>query len=129
MLGTKNMNNISEYGNNELALVSINVASRNGKMVWFAYRAEPNNHKDSGWVFHGPNENDEFSSNPSNLVVVPVKSMLIIDKKLVEIIDKPIWTCWERYADNGLWFQVNDFFNNKNGAQQGDAPEPASPAR
>jgi hypothetical protein len=107
------MSKLTSYGHNELAMASIRVAKRDGAKVWFAYRADSKAEQDSGWVFHGPNEGDEYCSNPSNFIIVPVSSMLVLNPGLEQIIEKPRWTCWERYSDKGPWFEVPDFFKGK----------------
>jgi hypothetical protein len=113
------MKKINDYKSGELAMASINVVSRNGKRVWFAYRADSKMEQDSGWVFHGPNEGDVFCDDSSNFVIVPISAMLEINPGLDDIISMPRWTCWERYSDNGKWFAVNDFFHG-NSAQPTD---------
>jgi len=107
------MNNISSFPVGSLAMASINVIGPNRKRVWFAYRAESKAPQDSGWVLHGPNEGDEFCSDPGNFKIIDFKRLIDDDKSLAALMEKPVWTCIERYADNGPWYEVKGFFDEK----------------
>lgn len=56
---------------NQLALVSKRIAEEGWK-VGFMYRQEPNNPRDSGWVFLAGNEDDEYNSDVKNVVLMPL---------------------------------------------------------
>jgi hypothetical protein len=104
------VNNINQFPVGSLALVSNRCIGLDRKRVWFAYRADSENPQDSGWVFHGPNENDAYSGDPDNYSITSISAFLKDDPSLEKIIYSPIWTCWERYSDIGPWFQVSGFF-------------------
>jgi hypothetical protein len=106
----KYMTDIYKYPDESLALVSIKLLGENRKRVWLAYRSEPLNPKDSGWVFHSPNETNEFANDSKNFKLGLLKLFIEEDPSLAEIIDSPPDTCWERYSDNGKWMKIDDFF-------------------
>ena len=91
-----------------LVLASDQVMGPNRLPVCFAYRVEPNNSYDSGWIFISGRESQEvLDGNSPN--ICPLNSFLEMDPSLAEIIDKPVGSNWERSSAAAPWEEVFGF--------------------
>lgn len=84
---------------NQLALVSKKIAEEGWK-VGFMYRQEPNNPRDSGWVFLAGNEDEEYNSDVKNIVLMPLgKLCRDLDKDVYKYITAPIGSEFIRISE------------------------------
>jgi len=91
-----------------LVLASNQVMGPNRLAVCFAYRVEPNNQYDSGWIFlSGRESQGVLDANPPE--ICPLDSFLNMDPSLSELTDKPIGSAWERSSGDAPWEEVFDF--------------------
>lgn len=77
--------------------------------VCFLYRMRPNNQHDSGWIFRSGFESQEFLDDTNNLKICPLMSFLDLDPSLIEVIDSPVGSVWERDDGKSPWKQVFDY--------------------
>jgi hypothetical protein len=77
--------------------------------VCFLFRMRPNNQNDSGWLFMSGTESQEFVADTNNLKICPLKSFCELDPSLLEVIDSPVGSVWERDDCNSPWKQVLDY--------------------
>ena len=91
-----------------LVLASDEVMGPNRLPVGFAYRVEPNNPHDSGWIFSsGKETQEELDANPPK--ICPLNSFLKMDPTLGEITDSPVGAAWERSSGDAPWTKVDGF--------------------
>jgi len=91
-----------------LVLASDEVMGPNRSPVCFAYRAKPNNPRDSGWIFiSGKESQSVLDDNPPK--ICPLNSFLKMDPTLIEITDKPVGSAWERSGADAAWKEVFGF--------------------
>lgn len=89
------------------AVVSIEVAHQGLSIGWL-YRAEPDRDDDSGWrVFSGA-EPDDFADDASNFVVLTLEELVALDPGVVDVLDAPPSSCYERDEEDGPFFPVED---------------------
>lgn len=84
---------------NQLALVSKKIVEEGWK-VGFMYRQEPNNPKDSGWIFVAGNEDEEYNSDVKNIVLMPLgKVCHDLDEDVYKYITAPIGSEFIRISE------------------------------
>lgn len=77
--------------------------------VMFMYREYPDSPQDSGWRFFSGFESDEYASNPENLNVYDVKTITDIDSSIVEFLNSPPGTAFERLEESDAFTKIEDF--------------------
>ena len=91
-----------------LVLASDQVMGPDRLPVCFAYRVEPNNPHDSGWIFLSGRESQAvLDDNPPK--ICPLNSFLKMDPRLSEITGKPVGSAWERGSAGAPWEEVFGF--------------------
>lgn len=74
------------------------------------HRAEPNNELDSGWVFmSGVNEDDEYMDNAANWGIYTLNTIANYDPTIVEFLNAPIGSAFEKTPESDVWVQVDDY--------------------
>jgi hypothetical protein len=68
--------------------------------VCFAYRTNPNNQYDSGWVFFSGKESPEFLADAANASICPLRAFVEMDSSLLDIVDSPLGSVWERHGSS-----------------------------
>lgn len=67
-----------------------------GEPIIFAERLEPNNEQDSGWCFSAGTESDEYMTDPNNMALVALGSLIQRDDALNAIIEAPVGSVFRR---------------------------------
>lgn len=76
--------------------------------VCFAYRVEPNNQYDSGWIFQGGAESQcELDDNPPK--VCALNAFLGMGPTLRALVEKPVGSGWGRDGGDAPWREVPGF--------------------
>lgn len=70
------------------------------RKVRFMYHERPDNPQDSGWRFFCGDEDDEYISDPDNIGVYDVKTILEIDGSILPYLDAPTDMAFEREYEN-----------------------------
>ncbi len=68
----------------------------NGKSVDYMIRSEPKREDDSGWIFYGGGETQEYIDNPNNTSLMSVNTIANYDLEVVSFLTYPIGTEVER---------------------------------
>ena len=92
-----------------LVLASRRVIGPDRVPVCFAFRLKPNNEYDSGWVFWGGDESQEFIDEDENTAVCPMLPFLEMDDSLRTIVQLPVGTAWERSSRESAWVEVTGY--------------------
>ncbi|PJZ64051.1 hypothetical protein CH371_20175 [Leptospira wolffii] len=69
---------------------------------------EPSRSNDIGWSVHAEGEDEEFTSNSENYIVVPIGKVLNADPRLADLLGKQAPCCYE-IGNSGKWEIVDDF--------------------
>ncbi len=69
-----------------------------GKPITFMYRDDPKDSVDSGWVFLSGDETEDYMNNPKNLHIYDVNTIANYDPTIIEFLDAPFGTGFERDA-------------------------------
>lgn len=96
--------------NAPLVLASKQVCGPDRLPVCFAFRLEPNNEADSGWVFWSGLEEQAFIDDESNTVVCPLFSFIDMDPTILDVLRSPVRSAWERDHVGEEWREVKDYF-------------------
>lgn len=67
-----------------------------GGTVRYMYHEAPDDSQDSGWRFFCGDEDDDYVSDPDNIGVYDVSTILAIDPDIRPWLDAPAGTAWER---------------------------------
>ena len=67
-----------------------------GELVYFMYRAEPDNDLDSGWQFFSGTEDQDYVDNIDNSAIYSVNTIANYDPAIIPYLDLPIGTELER---------------------------------
>jgi hypothetical protein len=97
--------------NAPLVLASKQVCGPDRSPVCFAFRVQPDNEADSGWVFWSGHEDQAFIDDNSNTIVCPLFSFIDMDPTLLDVLRNPVGTAWERDHVGGEWREVKDYFS------------------
>lgn len=74
-----------------------------GEPIRFAERTDPNNPRDSGWLFTSGTEDDEYMDDADNIAVVPIGWILQKkDPTLEEILNEPVYSVFRREANGWI---------------------------
>ena len=92
---------VGEYGH--LALASVRVIGPDRAPIRYAYREPGDNRDDSGWRFFCGDEDESFASDPDNIALCPLSSLLGLDPTLRLIINSPPHTAWQRASRADSW--------------------------
>ena len=79
------------------------------RRVRFMYREKPDNPQDSGWRFFCGDEDDAYVSNPDNIAVYDINTILAIDKSVLPYLSSAVGTALER-TDEHACFRVSEGF-------------------
>lgn len=66
-----------------------------GDQIGLIQRGDPNNEKDSGWVFSGDYDSQEYLDDSNNLKIRSLGAVLNIDDSFIHLLDSPIDACFE----------------------------------
>lgn len=80
-----------------------------GKPVGFMYREEPDNELDSGWRFMSGLEDQDYMDNPDNLGVYDVNTVANYDPTIIELLDAPVGSVFERTPGTKDFRPVDDW--------------------
>jgi hypothetical protein len=98
--------------NAPLVLASKQVCGPDRLPICFAFRLEPNNEADSGWVFWSGKEDQAFIDDSSNAIVCPLFSFIDMDSTILDVLRSPVLTAWERDRVGDEWKEVKDYFQS-----------------
>jgi len=76
-----------------------------GLPVGYMYREEPDNDVDSGWRFLAGSESEDYMDNPANHGVYEVNTIANYDPSIIQFVDSPIGSAFERDAA-GKWVRI-----------------------
>ena len=76
-----------------------------GELVYFMYRAGPDNDLDSGWQFFSGTEDQDYVDNPDNAAIYSVNTIANCDPAIIPYLDLPNGTELERIEDTDK-FQI-----------------------
>lgn len=79
-----------------------------GGPVRFMYREIPSN-DDSGWRFFAGDEDNNYLSDPDNIGIYDISSILAIDTSVEPYLNNGPWVAYER-NDDGIFVEVEDFW-------------------
>ena len=80
-----------------------------GRRVAFMYREAPDNDVDSGWRFMSGFESEDYMDDPANHGVYDVNTIANYDPEIVQFLDAPVGSAFERPSGDGPFEQVRDF--------------------
>jgi hypothetical protein len=78
-----------------------------GRRVHFMYREPPHNDLDSGWRFTAGLESEEYMDDPDNHEVHDVNTIANYDRDIVEFLNAPIGSAFERDRTNSKFLAVD----------------------
>jgi hypothetical protein len=73
------------------------------------YRERPDRDIDSGWRFMSGFESDDYMNDPNNHAVYDVNTVANYDPDIVEFLDAPVGSAFERRGGTGPFVAVDDF--------------------
>ena len=83
-------------------IVASHEVAKEGKLVGYLYREEPDNENDSGWrVFSGA-ETQEYADDAKNFAMYNASTILEIDPSIGRLLDAPAPVAFERDASGEL---------------------------
>ena len=85
------------------------VEGKNTKKVQFMYREAPRNPDDSGWSFFCGEEDNVYVSEPKNIGIYDIQTILERDSSVVPYLDSPPGSAFERENENDDFVSVADF--------------------
>lgn len=97
--------------NAPLVLASKQVCGSGRLPVCFAFRLQPHNEADSGWIFWSGLEDQNFIDDSSNTLVCPLSSFIDMDSTILDVLRNPVLTAWERDRVGDEWREVKDYFS------------------
>jgi hypothetical protein len=92
----------------KLALVTNRVLSQE-RPVGFLYRENPDSEHDSGWRIFAGDEDQAYVDNPANIQKSSLGNILDMDESLRTILNKPVFSAFERAEQRGSFKHVKDF--------------------
>ncbi|MEG3790365.1 DUF2185 domain-containing protein [Lysobacter sp. CCNWLW3] len=91
-----------------LVLASDRVTGPQRLPVRYAYRSEPNNPHDSGWIFQSGDETQAWlDANPPK--IYPLERFIRMDESLLDIVRAEVGSAWERDSAQAPWRRIEDF--------------------
>ena len=94
--------------NAPLAMATKLCVGPNRSKVRFILREEPNDTTDSGWVFFSGLEPEGYNELAENFVICPLLSFVEIEPDLIDLLDSPVGSMYERPRDDQGWQKVVD---------------------
>lgn len=91
------------------ACFATNMITIEGKKINFMYRESPDREGDSGWRFFSGYEDEEYINNPQNTQIYDVNTIANYDNDIIQLLDSPIKTAFERNQITGKFEQIFDF--------------------
>ena len=79
------------------------------RRVRFMYREKPDNPKSSGWNFFCGDEDDEYVSDPDNIAIYDINTILDIDPSIAPYLDSRYGVALEREDENSVFKFSEDF--------------------
>ena len=73
-----------------------------GEKIGYFYREEPDQEDDSGWRFMVGDETDEYMDDSENISYVSIGAVLREDDSVVEFLESPVNTYFERHEKVGI---------------------------
>ena len=73
-----------------------------GEKIGYFYREEPDQEEDSGWRFMVGDETDEYMDDSENISYVSIGAVLREDDSVVEFLESPVNTYFERNEKFGI---------------------------
>jgi hypothetical protein len=80
-----------------------------GKPVGFMYREDPDNEHDSGWRFMSGLEDQDYMDEPENLGIYDVNTIANYDPTIIELLDNPPGSVFERTPGTKNFRRVDDW--------------------
>jgi hypothetical protein len=77
-----------------------------GRKVWYMYRDEPLNDRDSGWCFTAGRESRTYMDDPANCGVYDVNTIANYDPDIIPFLDAPAGSAFERQGPSRRFVQV-----------------------
>jgi len=91
------------------ACVASDMITVEGRKVAFMYREDPDEDVDSGWRFVSGLESDEYMDDPDNHGLYDVNTIANYDPDIIEFLDAPVGSAFERKDGVGAFEEVDDF--------------------
>ncbi|GAA0703538.1 DUF2185 domain-containing protein [Vreelandella titanicae] len=82
--------------------IATDMITVHGKKVGYMYRDEPRNDMDSGWCFMWGKESEKYMDDPSNHEIYDVNTIANYSPDIVEFLDAPYGSAFERNAEGKL---------------------------
>jgi hypothetical protein len=80
-----------------------------GYPVRFMYREEPDSDLDSGWRFMSGYESDDYMNDDKNHEVYDVNTIANYDKSIIEFLETPIGSAFEKTPESERFIAVEDW--------------------
>ncbi|WP_199909916.1 immunity protein Imm33 domain-containing protein [Paenibacillus sp. CAA11] len=80
-----------------------------GGIVRWMYREEGDHAEDCGWRLISGEEDEEYTDNPGNIVILSVAELIDGDPSLVEPLKGGIGAAYEREHFGESWTRVEDW--------------------
>ena len=84
-----------------------NMVMRDGHPVGYMYRRQPHYDGDSGWVFLGGSETEEYMDNPNNNALYSLSALAEHDPSIIPFLDAPIGSAFARQSKSREFVKVN----------------------
>ena len=84
------------------AAIATDMIMVNGNKVDYMSRQQPEREDDSGWMFYGGGETQEYIDNPNNMAIYDVNTVANYDPDIIPFLTYPPGTEIERNADGKL---------------------------
>ena len=91
------------------------LVDNNGK-VRYMYHEKSDNDQDSGWRFFCGDEDDDYVSNPDNIAIYDINTILAIDKSILPYLESREGMAFEREDENST-FTIISYFDPMQGGE------------
>nr|WP_298170363.1 DUF2185 domain-containing protein [uncultured Pseudomonas sp.] len=82
--------------------IATDMITVHGKKVGYMYREEPRDEMDSGWCFMWGKESQKYMDDPANHQIYDVNTIANYSADIVEFLDAPIGSAFERNSAGKL---------------------------
>lgn len=99
------------------SVLSKNIVEGKGSLTWM-FREESTNPQDNGWRFLSDIDDQEYVSNPDNLVIWDFNQIAKIEPAIIKLYDYPVGTDVQIIRENGKvrfydnikedWLEIDD---------------------
>ncbi|MCR5173076.1 MAG: DUF2185 domain-containing protein [Oscillospiraceae bacterium] len=79
------------------------------RKVRFMYREQPDDPRDSGWRFFCGDEDDAYVSDPANIGVYDIRTIISLDSSVVPYLSSPAGSALEREYESDPFEYSLDF--------------------